>query len=29
MRLLEEIISIGEGDLTVKASVTEEMTGAI
>ncbi len=29
MRLLDEISSLGEGDLTVKASVTEEMTGAI
>ena len=28
MRLLDEI-SLGEGDLTVKASVTEDMTGAI
>ncbi|MDV2452188.1 methyl-accepting chemotaxis protein [Xanthomonas hortorum] len=29
MRLLDEISSLGEGDLTVKASVTEDMTGAI
>ena len=29
MRLLDEIASLGEGDLTVKASVTEDMTGAI
>ncbi len=29
MRLLDEISSFGEGDLTVKASVTEDMTGAI
>lgn len=28
-RLLDEISSLGEGDLTVKASVTEDMTGAI
>jgi len=29
MRLLDEISSLGEGDLTVKATVTEDMTGAI
>ncbi|MDR2871582.1 MAG: methyl-accepting chemotaxis protein, partial [Xanthomonadaceae bacterium] len=29
MRLLDEISSLGEGDLTVRASVTEDMTGAI
>ncbi|MET1023398.1 MAG: methyl-accepting chemotaxis protein [Pseudoxanthomonas sp.] len=29
MRLLDEISSLGEGDLTVKASVTEDVTGAI
>src|SRR5690606_30683872 len=29
MRLLDEISSLGEGDRTVKASVTEDMTGAI
>ncbi len=29
MRLLDEIASLGEGDLTVKATVTEDMTGAI
>ncbi|WP_103100880.1 methyl-accepting chemotaxis protein [Xanthomonas citri pv. anacardii] len=29
MRLLDEISSLGEGDLTVKASLTEDMTGAI
>ena len=29
MRLLDEISSLGEGDLTVNASVTEDMTGAI
>ena len=29
MRLLDEISSLGEGDLTVKASVTEDITGAI
>ena len=29
MRLLDEISALGEGDLTVKASVTEDMTGAI
>ena len=29
LRLLDEISSLGEGDLTVKASVTEDMTGAI
>ncbi|KAF1709314.1 chemotaxis protein [Pseudoxanthomonas kalamensis DSM 18571] len=29
MRLLDEISSLGEGDLTVQASVTEDMTGAI
>ncbi|MBD5028723.1 methyl-accepting chemotaxis protein [Xanthomonas citri pv. citri] len=29
MRLLDEISSLGEGDLTVKASVTEDMSGAI
>ncbi len=28
-RLLDEISSLGEGDLTVRASVTEDMTGAI
>jgi twitching motility protein PilJ len=29
MRLLDEMGSLAEGDLTVKATVTEEMTGAI
>jgi twitching motility protein PilJ len=29
LRLLDEISSLGEGDLTVKASVTEDITGAI
>lgn len=29
LRLLDEISSLGEGDLTVQASVTEDMTGAI
>src|SRR5690606_11944383 len=29
MRLLDEISSLAEGDLTVKATVTEDMTGAI
>ncbi len=29
MRLLDEISSLGEGDLTVKATVTEDVTGAI
>ena len=28
-RLLDEIVTLGEGDLTVNASVTEDMTGAI
>src|SRR5690606_11777126 len=29
MRLLDEMGSLAEGDLTVKATVTEDMTGAI
>jgi len=29
MRLLEEIVALSEGDLTVQATVTEDMTGAI
>lgn len=29
LRLLDEISSLGEGDLTVQASVTEDITGAI
>jgi twitching motility protein PilJ len=29
LRLLDEIATLGDGDLTVKASVTEEITGAI
>jgi len=29
MRLLEEIVALSEGDLTIQATVTEDMTGAI
>ena len=29
MRLLDEMSSLADGDLTVRATVTEDMTGAI